>query len=99
MAHSLRCVLGYAILLRSRESVLEGCVFAFSPNTLAAAVWVFTRRGGVRTQQGTKLVAKDFVGTAARGAVALSADGNTVIVGGFNDNGSAGAAWVYVREQ
>lgn len=52
-----------------------------SDNGYAGAAWAFTRRGGIWTQQGTKLVAKDFVGAAAQGAVALSADGNTVIVG------------------
>jgi pimeloyl-ACP methyl ester carboxylesterase len=52
------------------------------------AAWVWTRSGGVWTQQGTKLV-----GSGA--AVALSADGNTAIVGGANDNGGVGAAWVF----
>src|SRR5204863_1204091 len=31
-------------------------------------------------------------------SVALSADGNTAVVGGNNDNSSAGAAWVYTRD-
>ena len=45
-------------------------------------------------QQGGKLVGTGAVGRAAQGnAVALSADGNTVIVGGSRDNGEAGAAW------
>ncbi len=30
-------------------------------------------------------------------SVALSADGNTAIVGGFNDNSATGAAWVFVQ--
>jgi hypothetical protein len=43
------------------------------------------------------------VGTGATGfsqqgySVALSADGNTAIVGGFGDNSNAGAAWVFMR--
>jgi hypothetical protein len=61
--------------------------------------WVFTRSGGMWTQQGGKLV-----GTGASGfildqgtSVALSADGNTAILGGPDDNGGSGAAWVFTR--
>jgi hypothetical protein len=50
------------------------------------------------TQQGPKLVGNDAVGNAGQGqSVALSADGNTAIVGGPYDNGDIGAAWVYTR--
>ena len=63
------------------------------------AVWVFTRSNGVWSQQGVKLVATDYVGSSAQGgAVSLSADGNTAIVGGLNDNSSIGAAWVFTRK-
>ena len=64
----------------------------------AGAAWVFTRSGGVWTQQGNKLVGTGASGAAAQGAsVALSADGNTAIVGGPFDNSQAGAAWVFTR--
>ena len=60
------------------------------------AVWVWTRNGGVWTQQGTKLVGSGAVGNAQQGqSVSLSADGYTTIVGGPYDNSSAGAAWVF----
>ena len=50
------------------------------------------------TQQGPKLVGTGAVGTAEQGySVALSADGNTAIVGGPDDNSDTGAAWVYTR--
>jgi hypothetical protein len=50
------------------------------------------------SQQGPKLVGTGAVGNAAQGAsVSLSADGNTAIVGGYNDNSNAGAAWVWTR--
>jgi hypothetical protein len=64
------------------------------------ATWVFTRDStGAWTQQGNKLVGSDAVGTPFQGtAVALSADGNTAIVGGNGDNSSAGAAWVFSRD-
>jgi len=67
-------------------------------NSQAGAAWVYTRSGGVWTQQGSKLVGTGGVGGSWQGfSVSLSADGNTSIVGGFNDNGYAGAAWVYTR--
>ena len=66
---------------------------------IVGAAWVFTRSGGVWTQQGPKLVASDAVGPQAQqgSAVALSADGNTAIVGGRGDSNFVGAAWVYTR--
>jgi hypothetical protein len=64
----------------------------------AGAAWVYTRSNGVWTQQGAKLVSTDAFGAASQGAaVALSADGNTAIVGGPSDNSGAGAAWVFTR--
>jgi hypothetical protein len=67
-------------------------------NEGAGAVWVYTRSGGVWTQQGSKLVGTDAVGSARQGgSVALSCDGNTAIVGGIADNKVTGAAWVHTR--
>jgi FG-GAP repeat len=79
----------------------------WSDNSKTGAAWVFTRSGAVWTQQGKKLVGTDAVGGARQGtSVALSADGNTAIVGGPGDNpwdrslpfglGPAGAAWVFM---
>jgi hypothetical protein len=60
--------------------------------------WVYTRSGGVWTQQGSKLVGTGEVGDAFQGnSVALSADGNTAIMGGYQDNSGTGAAWVFVQ--
>jgi hypothetical protein len=69
------------------------------------AAWVYTRSGGVWTQQGSKLIGTGAVGNANQGSsVALSGDGNTAFVGGRGDNPSfliprvgAGAAWVFKR--
>ena len=67
-------------------------------NSLAGAAWIFTRIGGVWLQQGSKLVGSDAVGSAFQGySVAVSADGGTVIVGGYGDNFDTGAAWVFTR--
>src|SRR5207248_1276588 len=67
-------------------------------HTTAGAAWVFTRSGGVWTQQGAKLVATGATGNAGLGfSVTLSGDGNTALVGGPIDNSFAGAAWVFTR--
>jgi hypothetical protein len=72
----------------------------------AGAAWVFTQSGGVWTQQGAKLVGGDAAGPGPlQGwSVALSADGNTAIVGGPFDNSNSvicdcgvGATWVFTR--
>jgi FG-GAP repeat len=64
------------------------------------AAWVFTRAGGVWTQQGGKLIAKvgEEIGEGHFAAsVALSSDGNTALIGAFFDNAAVGAAWVFTR--
>jgi uncharacterized protein (TIGR03437 family) len=50
-------------------------------------------------QQGPKLVGSGIVGPGARqgASVALSTDGNTLIVGGTDDNAAVGATWVFTR--
>jgi hypothetical protein len=77
-------------------------VGGYADNNLAGAAWVFTRSGGVWSQQGPKLVGTGAVAPFGFGAeqgwsVSLSADGNTAILGGFIDNNFAGAAWVFTR--
>ncbi len=65
-------------------------------NRGTGAAWVFVRSGGAWTQQGTKLVGAGASGPGEQGfAVALSADAGTAVVGGPNDGGGAGAAWVF----
>ena len=67
-------------------------------NNSAGAAWIWTRSGGVWTQQGSKLVGTGAVGIAEQGfSVSLSSDGNTAIVGGPSDNSLGGAAWVWTR--
>jgi len=73
-------------------------VGGYGDNHLTGASWLFTRSGGVWTQQGSKLVGSGAMGYAGQGiSVALSADGNTALVGGFADNNDFGAAWVFTR--
>jgi len=74
-------------------------------NTGTGAIWIFTRTAGVWTQQGSKLVGTGAIanngnpeGNAQQGqAVALSADGNTLLEGGWFDNGGIGGAWFFTR--
>jgi hypothetical protein len=69
-----------------------------SDNGSQGAAWVWTRTDGVWTQQGSKLVGSGAIGNSAQGdAVAISADGNTALVGGPADDGSRGALWVWTR--
>lgn len=64
------------------------------------AVWIFTLSASIWTQQGSKLVGTAAVGTGQQGiSVAISADGNTVISGGGNDNGGLGAVWIFTRDE
>ena len=77
------------------NTAIEG---AWNDNSGKGAAWVFTRTGGVWTQQGSKLVGTGAVNSSEQGeSVSISGDGNTAIVGGYGDNGGVGAAWVYTR--
>ena len=62
----------------------------------AGAAWMFARSGSTWTQRGAKLIGQgeDLVATFGH-SVALAADGQTALIGGNDDNGGAGAAWVF----
>jgi hypothetical protein len=67
-------------------------------NNSEGAAWVFTRAGGVWTQQGAKLTATEENGQGGFGSsVALSEDGNTALIGGTRDDNDIGAVWVFTR--
>jgi hypothetical protein len=62
------------------------------------AAWVFTRTGSTWSQQGNKLTGAEERGDGEFGtAVALSADGNTALIGGIGDDKDTGAVWVFTR--
>ena len=64
------------------------------------SAWVFTSTGSTFSQQGSELNANDESGAGHFGAsVALSDDGNTVLIGGPNDNSNTGAAWAFNRSR
>ncbi len=66
-------------------------------NSNVGTAWIYIRNGNTWSQQGTKLIANNTIGAAGIGSVAISADGNTVIIGGSMDNGGRGAAWIFIR--
>ncbi len=73
-------------------------VGGYNDNSIIGAVWVFTRIGSSWTQQGKKIVGSGYVGYASQGfSTCLSADGNTIIVGGYGDNYYTGATWIFSR--
>src|ERR1035437_7911043 len=78
------------------NTALVGGPFDWSSGA-TGAVWVWTRKAGVWTQQGSKLVGSGAVGSHQGLSVALSADGNTALVGGAEDDEGVGAAWIWTR--
>jgi hypothetical protein len=88
---------GYALALSADGNTLA--VGGQQDDNNIGATWVFTRSGTTWTQQGPKLVGTGRMGTSSLqgGAVALSADGNTLAVGGSDDNKEVGATWIFTR--
>lgn len=69
-----------------------------SPNSDTGGAWVFVRSGSGWVQQGSRL----FAGVASEqpyfgASVAISADGDTVLVGSPEDHSKRGSATVFVR--
>ena len=92
-----------AVSADGNTAVVGGDNDTNSAGTSAGAAWVWTRSGTTWTQQQAKLVGTGGAAGAQQGySVALSADGNTAVVGGPYDYDSAtasyvGAAWVWTR--
>src|SRR5207248_7376086 len=73
-------------------------VGGLADNSEAGATWVFVRSEGIWSQQGAKLTGGGEVDRGLFGySVALSADGNTALIGGRADNASVGAVWIFTR--
>ena len=90
---------GYSVALSANgDTALIG---ARGYNGLAGATWVYVRSGSTWTEQ-AKLVGAGGSVIAEQGfSVALSADGNTALIGAPDDEGAEekfyGAAWVFTR--
>ncbi len=66
-------------------------------NSGLGAVWVYTRSGSTWVQQ-AELTGSGESGKGWFGrSVALSADGDTALVGGYVDHSDTGAVWVFTR--
>lgn len=88
--------LGYSVALSADGNT--AAVGGIGDNVFEGALWIFTRTNGIWEQQGPKLVGTGAVGAAYSGAsVAISADGNTVALGGYGDNSNQGAVWIFTR--
>lgn len=99
-------VFGTSVALSAdgNTALIGGPLDAINDVGALGAAWVFTRSAaGVWSQQGPKLTPTDEAGNAQFGAsVALSADGNTALIGGPEESagpsdGLPGAAWVFTR--
>jgi hypothetical protein len=76
----------------------DGNTAILGGNDPVGAAWVFTRSGGVWSQQGPPLRGTGAVGGAQQGlSVSLSSDGNTAVIGGPRDDSDTGAAWIFTR--
>jgi hypothetical protein len=85
--------MGESVSLSSAATVMA--VGGTGDDGCGGATWTLTRSGGVWTQTG-KLVGTGNSGKAAQGcSVSLSASGNSLAVGGKNDNVVSGAAWAF----
>lgn len=85
-----------ALSADGNTAILGGQNDGGTDNGSNGAAWVFTRAGGTWTQQGNKLTASGM-GGAAGTSVAISGDGNTVLLGAPLDSAARGAAWVFTR--
>ncbi len=66
-------------------------------NSNRGATWIFTRTGGIWSQQGLKLIGSGFSGNSGQGfSVSLDDDGTTLAVGAYDDN-VKGAVWIFTR--
>lgn len=99
---------GFSIALSADGST--ALVGAPADNGFAGAAWMFTRIGSTWTQQGPKLTVNEATNAEEEEqcaaevnecgfgrSVALSADGDTALIGAPRANGAQGAAWVFIR--
>jgi hypothetical protein len=66
-------------------------------NNYQGAAWVFQYSGNKWIQAGKKLYVQDSTTSSLGSSIAISSDGNTIVVGGPNNNSNEGAAWVFTR--
>ncbi len=94
---------GVALSADGNTALVGGPSDGRAPGTCCGpgAAWIFTRTGTSWTQL-AKLTGAEEVSNSGEDsqfgtAVALSADGNTALIGSATDNKGAGAVWVFTR--
>jgi hypothetical protein len=84
---------GYSVALSSDGNIALIGGKSYEGGTGAA--WVFTRSGSTWSER-AKLIGGEASGDAEQGSsVALSADGETALIGGYVDEKGVGAAWAF----
>jgi len=83
---------GYSVALSSDGNI---ALIGGKTDAGTGAAWVFTRSGSTWSER-AKLIGGEASGDAEQGSsVALSADGETALIGGYVDEKGVGAAWVF----
>jgi hypothetical protein len=91
---------GNTIVAMVMPGAITGSVSLTTASGMATGIGNFTvaTTKYPSVQQGSKLVGTGGVGNDYQGqSVAVSADGNTAVVGGYADNNAIGAVWIYTR--
>jgi hypothetical protein len=78
------------------NTAIVGCYN--TSNTIPGGAFIFIRVSNIWVQQGNRIFGTNMIGTLSSGStVSISADGNTVILGDWNDNNQKGAIWFFTR--
>jgi hypothetical protein len=85
---------GVAVALNAEGTV--AVIGGNSDDLSTGAFWIFASSNGIWSQQGSKHLCPLAVGNAnAGGAVAISADTSSALIGGPADNSLSGAVWFF----
>ena len=88
--------MGYKVAISADGNT--AIIGGYKDNASIGATWVFIRTNGVWTQSGAKLVGSNYTGIPNQGrAIAISANGKYIVIGGAADNNYAGKTWIYAR--
>jgi hypothetical protein len=88
-----------AIFISSGIDVNPTNCITFTPPTVFRMLLGFDSFTLGYIQTGAKLLGSGYVGLPSQGyTVALASDGNTLAVGGKDDNNGIGATWIFIRD-
>jgi hypothetical protein len=86
---------GYSVSLSADGNTLA--VGGPQDNNIIGATWIFVSVNGNWIQQ-VKIVPSGYTAISSIGnSVSLSADGNTLVMGGASDDSVVGAVWTFTR--